>query len=104
MSPWTNREVRECVTCHRTATPGGRNPDEPKLITICFTLSGRGPGKHRLVRARSITLCDVCLEKALKPPVLGYGPEARQIFAGFTASVSESYRTLLSEEPEESCR
>jgi hypothetical protein len=98
MTTWNNRHLRACECCERSATPLKRKPGEPNVVAICIELSGRGEGKHRLIRARRINVCTDCLEKALRPPLLGYGPEAREIFAGFRERVSESYRTLLSEE------
>ncbi len=95
MSKWNNRSPRACCLCHRSATPLKRKPGEPNMLAICIVLSGRGNGKHQLVRARRINICTDCLERALKPSLLGYGPEARQIFAGFRERVSESYTTLL---------
>ena len=99
-----NHSPRECISCHRTATPVRREPGEPNILAVCLELSWRGGGKSRLVRAKRIQICERCFASALVESAAGYTVEASLMFSGIRGSLQERYSALLREEQEPPCR
>ena len=91
-------KTRECVCCHRSATPLKRQPGEPNVMAVSLTIYRKGNGKGQLKAAPKVNICEECFVRALAPAMFGVSREGKSLLLGIRESLSGCYSALVEDD------